>query len=65
MLSNAGIRSLSMSNQFYLYSSNYWRGAVWINVNYLILRGLYKYYLDVGNQEDRVSMEIKNGRELY
>jgi mannosyl-oligosaccharide glucosidase len=41
MLSKSGIRSLSKGDQFYLHRSNYWRGAIWINVNFLTLRGLY------------------------
>lgn len=45
MLGRSGIRSLSKSDQFYLHSSNYWRGAIWINVNFLVLRGLQKYYM--------------------
>ena len=45
MLGRSGIRSLSKSDQFYLDSSNYWRGAIWINVNFLVLRGFHKYYL--------------------
>jgi len=47
MMSKAGIRSLSKRDQYYLYKSNYWRGAVWINVNFLVLRGLYKNYLNI------------------
>jgi mannosyl-oligosaccharide glucosidase len=61
MLSNAGIRSLSKGDQFFLYQSNYWRGAVWINVNYLILRGLYNNYLGLDNIGD----QFKTGRDLY
>ena len=47
MLSGTGIRSLSKQDQFYLYKSNYWRGAVWINVNFLVLKGLFTHYLGV------------------
>jgi mannosyl-oligosaccharide glucosidase len=47
MLSPTGVRSLSKLDQFYLYKSNYWRGAVWINVNFLVLRGLFTHYLPV------------------
>jgi mannosyl-oligosaccharide glucosidase len=52
MLAPAGIRSLSKQDQFYLYASDYWRGAVWINVNFLALRGLFNNYMGVaGTQE--------------
>jgi len=49
MLGQGGLRSLSKTDQFYLFASNYWRGAVWINVNYLVLRGLFQNYLQVGD----------------
>ena len=48
MLGRSGVRSLSKTDQFYQYQSNYWRGAVWINVNFLVLRGLNKFYIGEG-----------------
>jgi mannosyl-oligosaccharide glucosidase len=72
MLSNAGLRSLGKKDQFYLYRSNYWRGAVWINVNFLVLRGLYNYYSDYGSMSNPIIMDpngngkdLINGKDLY
>lgn len=73
MLSNTGLRSLSKMDQFYLYRSNYWRGAVWINVNFLILRGLFNNYLGISDIQgetlisiDKIGIEpIETGKELY
>lgn len=39
-----GITSLSKSDPYFGTGENYWRGPIWININYLILRSLYKYY---------------------
>ncbi len=39
-----GIRSLSKSDPLYHSGEDYWRGNIWINLNYLTLRGLKKYY---------------------
>lgn len=39
--SNYGLRSLSASNEFYGTDENYWRGPIWINMNYLALKNLY------------------------
>jgi hypothetical protein len=46
LYSNFGIRSLSKSDLLYHTGEDYWRGNIWININYLVLRGLYKFYLD-------------------
>lgn len=42
-----GIPSLSRSDPDFGKDQNYWRGPIWININYLTLRALYKYYINV------------------
>ncbi|GES73190.1 glycoside hydrolase family 63 protein [Rhizophagus clarus] len=42
--SKYGLRSLSKSDKFFHTGEDYWRGNVWINVNYLVLSSLYKNY---------------------
>ena len=44
LLSPYGIRSLSKNDLLYHTGDDYWRGNIWINLNYLVLRGLYLYY---------------------
>ncbi|RKP36401.1 glycoside hydrolase [Dimargaris cristalligena] len=41
-----GVRSLAKSDPNYDTGENYWRGAVWLNLNYLVLAGLHTYYRD-------------------
>ena len=36
-----GVRSLSIQDPFYQQGEDYWRGSIWINVNYLILQVLH------------------------
>ncbi|KAF2137265.1 glycoside hydrolase family 63 protein [Aplosporella prunicola CBS 121167] len=38
--SEHGIRSLSKASEFFGSGENYWRGPVWVNVNYLVLAAL-------------------------
>lgn len=38
--SEFGIRSLSRSDEYYGTGENYWRGPVWMNINYLAVREL-------------------------
>lgn len=38
-----GIRSLSKSDEYFLTGENYWRGPIWININYLVLQRLLEY----------------------
>ena len=46
LFSDHGVRSLSGKDSFYLYQSNYFRGSVWIHLNYLLLKGLHNHYLE-------------------
>jgi mannosyl-oligosaccharide glucosidase len=38
--SEFGIRSLSKSDEYYGTDENYWRGPIWMNINYLAVREL-------------------------
>jgi mannosyl-oligosaccharide glucosidase len=44
LFSEYGIRSLSKSDMLYHTGEDYWRGNIWMNLNFLTLRGLYKFY---------------------
>lgn len=41
--SDFGIRSLSKTDPLFGSGEDYWRGHIWINMNYLLLKGL-RYY---------------------
>ena len=51
-----GIRSLSVQDAFSHKGENYWRGPIWIQMNYLICGSLYKNYLD--SKEKVLATEI-------
>jgi mannosyl-oligosaccharide glucosidase len=44
LLSEDGLRSLSFSDPLYGTDDNYWRGAVWLPINYMVLRACKLYY---------------------
>ena len=41
--SKYGLRSLSRVDQYFGVEEDYWRGKIWININYLAIRALRKY----------------------
>jgi mannosyl-oligosaccharide glucosidase len=41
--SEHGILSLSKSDEYFGKGENYWRGPIWININYLLLDALRHY----------------------
>lgn len=47
LLAEDGLRSLSYSDELYGTDENYWRGAVWMPINYMVLRACKKYYWSV------------------
>ncbi|KAI3652561.1 hypothetical protein MP228_001986 [Amoeboaphelidium protococcarum] len=44
--SNYGIRSLSLQDEYYGQGENYWRGPIWMNINFLVLRALKLHHID-------------------
>ncbi|XP_026532287.1 mannosyl-oligosaccharide glucosidase [Notechis scutatus] len=55
-----GLRSLSRSSPFYLkrnteHDPPYWRGAIWINMNYLAVRALHHYSRVEGPYREEVA----------
>lgn len=58
--SNHGIRSLSKKDPLYGTAEDYWRGPIWMNINYLILNNLLKIAQSPGrHQAKAISMYSK------
>ena len=43
--SDYGLRSLSKKDEYYGTGENYWRGPIWININYLAIQRLMVRFL--------------------
>jgi len=43
MWSKYGLRSLSKKDALYGQGEDYWRGAIWMNMNYLAVKALHDY----------------------
>lgn len=50
-----GIRSLSKSDENYGTKENYWRGPIWMNLNYMILDSLQYYAQQSNRVRDRAA----------
>ncbi|KAG1469294.1 hypothetical protein G6F56_003335 [Rhizopus delemar] len=62
--SDYGLRSLSASDRFFGKGENYWRGPIWLNINYLTLQSLYKNYMQVpGPYQERAQKIYAQLRE--
>lgn len=54
-----GLSSLSQDSPlFYESADSYWRGPVWLNVNYLVVRGIRLYYPQLSGLADRLAADL-------
>ncbi|KAJ2347145.1 Processing alpha glucosidase I, partial [Coemansia sp. RSA 2618] len=56
-----GIRSLSKSDTHYGKGEDYWRGPIWININYLVLSSLHKNYMSSDGPHREQATRIYTG----
>lgn len=62
IFSDYGLMSLSKADLFFGKDENYWRGPIWMNINYLVLDALKYYYPDVLADSSKKSTKA---RSLY
>eukprot|EP01113_Clastostelium_recurvatum_P025714 TRINITY_DN3093_c0_g1_i2.p1 TRINITY_DN3093_c0_g1~~TRINITY_DN3093_c0_g1_i2.p1 ORF type:complete len:878 (-),score=221.77 TRINITY_DN3093_c0_g1_i2:22-2379(-) len=55
--SDYGLRSLSKSSPYFGKDENYWRGPIWININYLTLRALKRFYIGKAGPYEHLCQE--------
>ncbi|KAG9318385.1 glycoside hydrolase [Chiua virens] len=56
--SSYGIRSLSASHPEFGRGENYWKGPIWVQMNYMILSSLYKTYAAVEGPHQEYAKQI-------
>lgn len=66
IFSDYGLLSLSRKDEYFGTSENYWRGPVWMNINYLCLDALKYYYPEVlSAKEGTLSPEKQVAQKLF
>ncbi|KAJ3273629.1 Processing alpha glucosidase I [Terramyces sp. JEL0728] len=58
--SDFGLCSLSKSDELFGQGENYWRGPIWVNINYLVLQSLYQNYIHVPGPFQQKATKIYN-----
>lgn len=53
LFSSFGVCSLSKSDAAYGTGENYWRGPIWIPINYLLLQSLHNNYMQDGPYHEK------------
>lgn len=46
MLTDYGVRSLSLNDPYYRLGDDYWTSPIWMNINFLIIKALHGYALN-------------------
>eukprot|EP01117_Protostelium_nocturnum_P003316 TRINITY_DN1427_c0_g3_i1.p1 TRINITY_DN1427_c0_g3~~TRINITY_DN1427_c0_g3_i1.p1 ORF type:complete len:801 (+),score=229.64 TRINITY_DN1427_c0_g3_i1:331-2403(+) len=62
--SSYGILSLSKKDPFFGKDENYWRGPVWMNINYLVLSSLQNHYINVPG-DDSQNPHREKAKKVY
>lgn len=64
--SKYGLLSLSKKDEYFGTSENYWRGPVWMNINYLCLDALKHYYPEVISTSNKAfTPESQRAKQIY
>ncbi|SCV00631.1 LANO_0F07844g1_1 [Lachancea nothofagi CBS 11611] len=63
LFSDYGILSLSRKDEVFETGEVYWRGPVWINMNYLLLDSLVFYFQQGGDEQDLET--VQKAQKLY
>jgi len=66
MLTEYGVRSLSVNDPYYRLGDNYWTSPIWMNINYLIISALNRYSTDSSVEtqlRDEITQHYKTLRQ--
>lgn len=66
LFSPFGILSLSKQDQYFGKGENYWRGNIWMNINYLCLEALKSYYPEIAfGRSQKFDAATKEAHRVY
>lgn len=53
-----GLRSLSISDEYFGQGENYWKGPIWIQMNWLALKALHEKYMQEPGPYQEIARDI-------
>ena len=65
LFSPYGLLSLSKSNEYFGTDENYWRGKIWLNINYLCLDAIKHYFSRISSEVSETDTTTKLAKKLF
>lgn len=65
LFSPYGLLSLSKSDKYFGTGENYWRGKIWLNINYLCLDAIRYYFPGISSKTSEVDSTVTLAKQLF
>ncbi|KAK5962965.1 mannosyl-oligosaccharide glucosidase PWA37_005421 [Arxiozyma heterogenica] len=65
LFSPYGLLSLSKSDEYFGTDENYWRGKIWLNINYLCLDAINHYFPGISSKTSEMDSTFALAKQLF